>query len=214
MTASTLFKMRDFIAPKITHTEEAQRIDALLPQFQCRRCGYPDCAHFARALACFEATPQQCVPASNPALARYLETLADPPAFPIQRISLDVSACIGCARCLKACPIDALSGARRAEHRVIDEWCSGCGLCVDACPVDCLTPKADFSTWSLSDARAAKKRYERRQTRLLSQTKEETPPDPTVSCVAPDVIQRQRKAEIEAALAAARARRRHSPIAP
>jgi Na+-translocating ferredoxin:NAD+ oxidoreductase subunit B len=125
----------------------AQRIDALLPQTQCRRCGFDACRPYANALARGETELNRCPPGGT-ALIAELAALLGRPAHPLDETCgteapplvawVDEPACIGCARCLPPCPTDAIIGARKRLHAVIAADCSGCGLCVPACPVDCI----------------------------------------------------------------------------
>jgi electron transport complex protein RnfB len=125
----------------------AERIDALLPQTQCTRCGYPGCRPYALAIAAGEAPINQCPPgghATIAALARLLdrEYLPLNPATGVEtppRVAfIDEERCIGCARCLPPCPVDAIVGASKYLHTVIAERCTGCELCLAPCPVDCI----------------------------------------------------------------------------
>ncbi len=125
----------------------ATEIDALLPQTQCTRCGYPGCLPYAEALAAGRAQINQCPPGGAAligALATLLECepLALDPKFGVEsppRLAwIDPEECIGCARCLPPCPVDAILGAQRQMHTVIASWCTGCELCLPACPVDCI----------------------------------------------------------------------------
>ncbi len=125
----------------------AERIDALLPQTQCRRCGFDGCRPYAEALARGESDLNRCPPGGQEVIAQ-LAALLDRPALPLdpacgsegaQLVALiDEAACIGCARCLDDCPTDAIVGARKRMHTVIVEDCSGCELCLPSCPVDCI----------------------------------------------------------------------------
>ena len=125
----------------------AARVDALLPQTQCRRCGYDACRPYAEALARGEAELNRCPP-GGPELIGELATILDRPALPLDpncgaegppRVAfIDEPACIGCARCLEPCPTDAIIGARKRMHTVIAADCSGCELCIPTCPVDCI----------------------------------------------------------------------------
>jgi len=123
------------------------RIDALLPQTQCTRCGYPACLAYAEAIAREAAPINQCPPGG----ARTIDALArltGRPAVPLNpangsegpsRVAfIDESRCIGCARCLPPCPVDAIVGAAKFLHTVLAERCTGCELCVAPCPVDCI----------------------------------------------------------------------------
>ena len=122
-------------------------IDALLPQTQCTRCGYNGCEPYAVALVAGTAAINRCPPGGDRtirALASLLkrEVLALDPACgresPTTVAWIDAERCIGCARCLPPCPVDAIIGAQRLLHTVINEWCTGCELCLKDCPVDCI----------------------------------------------------------------------------
>jgi Na+-translocating ferredoxin:NAD+ oxidoreductase subunit B len=125
----------------------AEAIDALLPQTQCTRCGYSGCRPYAEAIACGDAEINRCPPGGAQtvrALACLLgrEPLPLDPACGVEtphRVAqIDESRCIGCARCLPPCPVDAIVGAQRHMHTVILELCTGCELCIAPCPVDCI----------------------------------------------------------------------------
>lgn len=124
-----------------------ERIDALLPQTQCTRCGYPGCSPYAAAVACGEADINQCAPGGSAtirALAALLEREFKPlnPANGVEspaRVAwIDEERCIGCARCLAPCPVDAIVGASKFLHTVLTDHCTGCELCLAPCPVDCI----------------------------------------------------------------------------
>jgi electron transport complex protein RnfB len=158
----------------------AQRIDALLPQTQCTRCGEPDCARYARAIA--DGAPlNRCPPGGAEGIAR-LAALTGRPVLPLdpahgveaprRRVWIDETACIGCTLCIKACPVDAIVGAPKRMHHVLPEACTGCDLCLPACPVDCIhgaeaTPGlSGWAAWSPTQAAQARERYQRRNQRL------------------------------------------------
>ena len=122
-------------------------IDALLPQTQCTRCGYDGCQPYAEAIATGAAPINQCPPggaATIAALARLLDRPLLPlnPANGLERTPLvawiDETRCIGCARCLPPCPVDAIVGAAKFLHTVLADRCTGCELCIAPCPVDCI----------------------------------------------------------------------------
>lgn len=123
-------------------------IDALLPQTQCTRCGFPGCRPYAQALAQGSTALNRCPP-GGAATIDALATLLGRPPLPLDpecgvegpaRVAwIDESRCIGCARCLPPCPVDAIVGAQRYTHTVVDALCTGCELCIAPCPVDCIT---------------------------------------------------------------------------
>ena len=127
--------------------ELVQRIDALLPQTQCTKCGYPACRPYAEAIARGEAGIDQCPPGGDAAI-RELAALLGREVRPLnprngieqpRRVALiDEARCIGCTLCIQACPVDAIVGAQKLMHTVVTELCSGCDLCVAPCPVDCI----------------------------------------------------------------------------
>ena len=128
-------------------TAIADEIDALLPQTQCTRCGYAGCRPYAEAIALGAAPINRCPPggaATIAELARLLgrEVLPLDPACGSEsahRVArIDPSRCVGCAKCLPPCPVDAIVGASRYLHTVLDELCTGCELCIAPCPVDCI----------------------------------------------------------------------------
>ncbi len=126
----------------------AARIDALLPQTQCTRCGYPACLAYAQAIAEGEADINQCPPggaAGIEFIAELLGRTAKPlnPANGVEKPAelalIDEEVCIGCTKCIQACPVDAIVGASKLMHTVLLDECTGCELCIPPCPVDCIT---------------------------------------------------------------------------
>lgn len=124
-----------------------ERIDRLLPQTQCGQCGFEGCRPYAEALARGEAGIDHCPPGGD-AGARALAKLLGVPALPYDRergefkpgiVAVIIEAdCIGCTKCIQACPVDAIVGASKLMHTVIAPLCTGCELCVAPCPVDCI----------------------------------------------------------------------------
>ena len=126
----------------------AEHLNALLPQTQCTRCGFPACRPYAQAIAADEADIDRCPPGGDAgvvALAGVLGRAAKPvdPAYgheaPPTIAVIDEAACIGCTKCIQACPVDAIIGAAKRMHAILAAECTGCDLCMAPCPVDCIT---------------------------------------------------------------------------
>lgn len=156
----------------------AQAIDALLPQTQCTRCGYQGCRPYAEAIASGTAEINQCPPggaATIEALAR-LTGRAPLPLNPANGVEgpeivaqIDETRCIGCAKCLPPCPVDAIVGMRRQMHTVVAELCTGCELCIAPCPIDCIVmaPRASLPVqYAAPDAAANRGRFEAHTARI------------------------------------------------
>jgi electron transport complex protein RnfB len=165
--------------------ELVEAIDRLLPQTQCRRCGYPSCLPYAAAVADGEAI-NRCPPGGGHTIDA-LAALLDRPPIPLDPqlapmapdavALIDESRCIGCALCLPVCPVDAIVGAPAQMHTVIARHCTGCELCIPACPVDCIemTVAADEAARTsvppdliAARASAARLRFERHTLRLAA----------------------------------------------
>jgi len=123
------------------------RIDIALPQTQCTRCGYPACRPYAEAVARNEAAINRCPPGGAEGV-RALARITGRPVLPLDpecgveappRVAvIDEDVCIGCTKCIQACPVDAIVGASKLMHTVITDLCTGCELCIPPCPVDCI----------------------------------------------------------------------------
>jgi H+/Na+-translocating ferredoxin:NAD+ oxidoreductase subunit B len=185
----------------------AERLDELLPQTQCRRCGFAACRPYAEAIAAGTADVDRCPPGGDATIARIAALLGRPPKpldrsrgthQPLRVARIVESDCIGCTLCIAACPVDAIIGAQKRLHAVLASLCSGCELCLPACPVDCIRMEAAGRDWTRVDADAARARYARREARLAAKGKAE---EAALASI------RTRKAAIAVALERARARR-------
>lgn len=126
--------------------QTVERINALLPQTQCGQCGYPGCRPYAEAISSGVAI-NRCPPGGTATITRLAELLERPqlPLDPRHGVETErkvafirEAECIGCTKCIQACPVDAIVGAPKRMHTVIARDCTGCDLCVAPCPVDCI----------------------------------------------------------------------------
>lgn len=218
---------------------DAQHLNDLLPQTQCTRCGYPDCASYAQAIAQGQADINQCPPGGDEGVRRLAAATGRPhvPLNPDHGMEgprsvaiIDETWCIGCTLCIKACPVDSILGANKRMHTVIESLCTGCELCIPACPVDCISLEpvhpdpapTGWAAWSQADADQARQRHQARQIRLIRDKAEHERrteakaqaklADLAAASKLTDPVDLDRKrAVIEAALARARARRGDKP---
>ena len=160
----------------------ADEVDALLPQTQCTRCGYSGCRPYAEAVVNGAADINQCPP-GGAATIDALAALLGRPALPLNPAcgaegpalvaEIDEAACIGCAKCLPPCPVDAIVGAQKQMHTVLAALCTGCELCVAPCPVDCIRMLPRVPLAGPAPAAAHNRvRYEARNARLAAQARE------------------------------------------
>jgi H+/Na+-translocating ferredoxin:NAD+ oxidoreductase subunit B len=189
-------------------TASVDQIDALLPQTQCRKCGYAGCRPYAQAIVAGAAI-NRCPPGGEATL-RKLAQLTERPVAPLdpacgaetpRRVALiDEARCIGCTLCIQACPVDAIVGAAQAMHTVLTELCSGCELCLPPCPVDCIAMAAPApgDVWTPARAGAARDRHERRGARLARDRREQAQRRSAAT---------RKRAVVRAAIERARARR-------
>ena len=157
-----------------------EEVEALLPQTQCTRCGYSGCLPYAAAIAADAVPLNQCPPGGAATIAQLAALLHRAPLplnpangveGPLLVAQIDEEACIGCAKCLPPCPVDAIVGAHKFMHTVVLELCTGCELCIAPCPVDCITlvPRASLAQAGPAPAAADnRRRFAAHQGRLAS----------------------------------------------
>lgn len=124
------------------------KVEAILPQSQCGQCGYPGCKPYAQAVANNGEMINKCTPGGEAVMLKLADTLGIEPQpldvdtvekNPVRKVAfIDENNCIGCTKCIQACPVDAIVGSTRAMHTVIADLCTGCDLCVAPCPTDCI----------------------------------------------------------------------------
>ena len=158
----------------------ADRIEDVLPQTQCTKCGYAGCRPYAEAIAAGTAGINQCPPGG----AEGIERLSSVTGRPVIRLNpvnglerpravayIDAALCIGCTLCIQACPVDAIVGAAKQMHTIVPDLCTGCDLCVNPCPVDCIvmypvTETTGWQAWTAQQASDARERHDFRTMRL------------------------------------------------
>lgn len=201
-----------------------QKIDAILPQTQCTRCGYDACLPYAQAIALDNEAINRCPPGGDAGI----KALAEITQQPIQALDpecgahtpptiafIDEEHCIGCTLCIQACPVDAIVGANKKMHTVLNERCTGCDLCLAPCPVDCITMIPGPNEWTRHHANQAREHFNQRQTRLAEKHGESLGVAARVLANKPKVSSQaesstHRSATIADVLAKARARRQSS----
>ena len=133
--------------PDMPARPSADDINALLPQTQCGQCDYSGCRPYAEAIASGLADINQCPPGGEAGI-RALATLLGRNPKPLNGLHgehrtdsvvfIREPECIGCTKCIQACPVDAIVGAPKMMHTVLADLCTGCNLCIPPCPVDCI----------------------------------------------------------------------------
>ena len=193
----------------------ADRIGALLPQTQCRQCGYPGCRPYAEAVAAGRAGINQCAPGGEDTIRELAALLGLPfkpldPAYGVTKppavAAIDETLCIGCTLCIKACPVDAIAGAAKLMHTVIAAECTGCELCIPPCPVDCIALVVTTTGPSrLERAERARRRYLARGARL---EREKTERAARSAAARDEAAESRKRATIERVMRRARERLR------
>ncbi len=205
----------------MTETEDtplADRIDAILPQTQCGKCGYAGCRPYAEALAAGEADINKCPPGGEEGIRELADLLgvkfkpfgADVVLKPPSIAFIDENLCIGCTLCIQACPVDAIAGASKLMHTIIAALCTGCELCVAPCPVDCISmlllPERIMSRdEKRAAANAARERYRFRLERIERDKREKAERLAQKTAAKPAAAPADAQALIQAALERARA---------
>lgn len=168
-----------------------KKIEQILPQTQCRRCGFADCASYAKALA-YRTTQANLCTVGGDKTAQQIAEIADLPVYqgvqsvPLFIARIEEDGCIGCTACIAACPVNAISGATKLMHAVIADECTGCGLCLPVCPTDCMQtievkdnflPRNTFLSSNKNPQQAAAEharlRYQQKQAERLPETVEQ-----------------------------------------
>lgn len=192
---------------------------AVLPQTQCQRCGFQDCAAYAQAIAQENAAINQCPPGGLEGVSK-LALLMDQAPLPLNQAHgqegprhlayIDEDWCIGCTLCIQACPVDAIVGTHKRMHTVIEQVCTGCELCLPVCPVDCIElenvtgNQTAWAAWTSQQASQAATRYAARQARLRLNRNESQ---------GNEALKKSNRVEQALARAKAKAAGNHSPSA-
>jgi electron transport complex protein RnfB len=210
---AVLFSLRHRRDPVAADASTARDIDRLLPQTQCRKCGYPGCLPYAQAIAAGTAEINRCAPGGSATVRRIAEMLGKEP-LPLQQPAadqtsqyarIDETRCIGCVKCIPACPVDAIIGAAKQIHTVIPDWCTGCELCIEPCPVDCIAMIVDEKRRQGADF--ARARFEARNKRLQQAEPKARLSGPEHNNQAADSNGTDKQSYIKAAVEQSRARR-------
>ncbi len=192
---------------------------AVLPQTQCQRCGFQDCAAYAQAIALENAAINQCPPGGQEGVSKLALLMGQAPQplnqahgqeGPRHLAYIDEDWCIGCTLCIQACPVDAIVGTHKRMHTVIEQVCTGCELCLPVCPVDCIElenvtgNQTAWAAWTSQQASQAATRYAARQARLRSNPNESQ---------GNDALKKSNRVEQALARAKAKAAGNHPPSA-
>jgi electron transport complex protein RnfB len=204
------------LEPPVTGTATLlERIEAALPQTQCRQCGYAGCRPYAAAVAAGRAGINRCPPGGDETLRElagitgHAVQALDPScgaALPPSVAVIAEDACIGCTLCILACPVDAIAGASKLMHTVIAAECTGCALCVPPCPVDCITLERTGGIPAPADRRQRAEHYKRRHEARVARLERERAEQ--VAADSRKADERRKRATIERVMQRARQRLR------
>ncbi len=162
-----------------------EELDAVLPQTQCQACGYEGCLPYARAISQGVDSIDKCRPGGERTLNALAKAMSLDPKPYLQTVLLQYKStslvrirhehCIGCTKCITACPVDAVIGSAKHMHTILAEACTGCDLCIEVCPVDCIeavdrAPRSPVEEDVLAEQ--SRQRYQKREQRLLRNKQE------------------------------------------
>ena len=154
------------------------KLDDLLPQTQCRQCGTEGCEAYARAMVLEGLPINRCAPGGAKGIEQLAQCLGVPPLpldpefgteLPFAVARIRAAQCIGCSWCIKVCPPDAIAGAPKHLHGILEARCTGCSLCLAACPVDCIDMVEVEKEWTTDDAHRAREHFRERNVRQARQ---------------------------------------------
>ena len=157
---------------KVESDPIVDKVDSILPQTQCGQCGFAGCRPYAEAIASGEADINRCPPGGETVILALSDLLGVDPKPLDEEVGeektrmvafIDEPICIGCTLCLQACPVDAIAGAAKQMHTIIESECTGCELCVEPCPVDCIymiPVKESLNTWKWPFPEPEEKKHE------------------------------------------------------
>jgi electron transport complex protein RnfB len=181
-------------------------IEAILPQTQCGLCGFAGCKPYAEALLAKEVSINLCPPGGVPGLTKLGEILNIDPTPYIPEMVLSAkpftiafireSECIGCMKCIQACPVDAIIGSAKLMHTVLSDECTGCGLCVAPCPVDCIE-MVSAEPPALDKNLHFKQRFQAKELRAELASPNPTPIDDKSAYLKAALLRAQQKANID-----------------